>query len=155
MIVWGGRFLDPRHFFHDLDTGGRYDPATDSWTRDLDGDERARRALRTHGGVDGQRDDRLGRESGGLSTGGRYDPATDGWTATSTAADAPEARGDHTAVWTGTEMIVWGGNGQSGPRVEHGWPLRSGDGHVDGDLDRARRARRRAGSTRRCGPERR
>ena len=31
------------------------------------------------------------------------------WTATSTAG-APAAREYHTAVWTGSEMIVWGGN---------------------------------------------
>src|SRR6266550_2544642 len=37
----------------------------------------------------------------------------DTWTATSTTS-APAARADHTAVWTGTEMIVWGGfNGSS------------------------------------------
>ena len=33
---------------------------------------------------------------------------TDQWGATSTA-NAPEARLNHTAVWTGSEMIVWGG----------------------------------------------
>jgi hypothetical protein len=33
----------------------------------------------------------------------------DTWTATSTA-NAPDARSGHTAVWTGSEMIVWGGN---------------------------------------------
>jgi hypothetical protein len=32
----------------------------------------------------------------------------DTWTATSTA-NAPTARAGHTAVWTGSEMIVWGG----------------------------------------------
>jgi hypothetical protein len=32
----------------------------------------------------------------------------DSWTAT--AADRPIRRTDHTAVWTGSEMIVWGGN---------------------------------------------
>src|SRR5882724_6527058 len=32
----------------------------------------------------------------------------DSWTATSTT-NAPTARYGHTAVWTGTEMIVWGG----------------------------------------------
>ena len=32
----------------------------------------------------------------------------DTWTATTTA-NAPVARTHHTAVWTGTEMIVWGG----------------------------------------------
>ena len=41
-------------------------------------------------------------------TGATYDPSTDNWTATSTG-NAPSARGKHTAVWTGTEMIVWGG----------------------------------------------
>ena len=37
----------------------------------------------------------------------------DTWTATSTT-NAPSARAGHTAVWTGSEMIVWGG-GASGP----------------------------------------
>ena len=32
----------------------------------------------------------------------------DTWTATTTA-NAPEARFFHTAVWTGREMIIWGG----------------------------------------------
>jgi len=43
-----------------------------------------------------------------VNTGGRYNPSTDSWTATSTA-NAPDGRHSHTAVWTGTEMIVWGG----------------------------------------------
>ena len=42
------------------------------------------------------------------STGGRYNPITNSWTSTSTAS-APSARIYHTAVWTGNEMIVWGG----------------------------------------------
>ena len=43
-----------------------------------------------------------------LNTGGRYNPNADIWTATSTA-NAPSARESHTAVWTGSEMIIWGG----------------------------------------------
>jgi len=43
-----------------------------------------------------------------LNSGGRYNPATDTWVATSTAK-APAPRDFHAAVWTGTEMIVWGG----------------------------------------------
>src|SRR5206468_7698560 len=43
-----------------------------------------------------------------LNTGGRYNPGTDSWTATSTT-NAPNPRINHTAVWTGSEMIVWGG----------------------------------------------
>ena len=46
-----------------------------------------------------------------LNTGGRYDPGTDTWTATS-MTNAPTARDYHTAVWTGREMIVWGGYDQ-------------------------------------------
>jgi hypothetical protein len=45
-----------------------------------------------------------------LNTGGVYDPGADTWAATSTA-NAPAAREMHTAVWTGSEMIVWGGLG--------------------------------------------
>jgi len=45
-----------------------------------------------------------------LNTGGRYNPSTDSWTATSTTG-APAARDFHTAVWTGSQMIIWGGAG--------------------------------------------
>src|SRR5436190_14671063 len=43
-----------------------------------------------------------------LYSGGRYNPGTDSWTPTSTV-NVPSARWDHTAVWTGSEMIVWAG----------------------------------------------
>jgi hypothetical protein len=46
--------------------------------------------------------------AGYVNTGGRYSPSSDSWTATSTAS-APDGRERHTAVWTGNEMIVWGG----------------------------------------------
>ena len=46
--------------------------------------------------------------SGYLNSGSRYNPTTDSWTATSTSG-VPAARSQHTAVWTGSEMIVWGG----------------------------------------------
>jgi N-acetylneuraminic acid mutarotase len=42
-------------------------------------------------------------------TGGRYNPSTDSWTATSTT-NVPSARFFQTAVWSGSEMIVWGGD---------------------------------------------
>jgi hypothetical protein len=44
-----------------------------------------------------------------VNTGGVYDPANDTWTATLADATAPLSRTSHTAVWTGTKMIVWGG----------------------------------------------
>ena len=40
--------------------------------------------------------------------GARYNPATNSWTPVA-GTGAPNARTYHTAVWTGTEMIVWGG----------------------------------------------
>ena len=52
------------------------------------------------GGDDGSSD---------INTGGRYDSGTDSWMATSTT-NAPDGRELHTAVWTGSEMIVWGGS---------------------------------------------
>ena len=52
-----------------------------------------------------------------LNTGGRYDPSTASWTPTSTA-NVPSARYLHPTVWTGSQMIVWGGN--------NGGPLNSG-----------------------------
>jgi hypothetical protein len=43
-----------------------------------------------------------------LNTGGRYNPGTNNWTATSTS-NPPDGRDSHTVVWTGSEMIIWGG----------------------------------------------
>src|SRR5262249_474210 len=44
-----------------------------------------------------------------LQTGAQYDPVTDQWVPTS-LTNVPAKRGQHSAIWTGTEMIVWGGN---------------------------------------------
>jgi hypothetical protein len=43
-----------------------------------------------------------------LASGGSYDPATDTWTATS-SINAPAARAGHSAIWSGSDLIVWGG----------------------------------------------
>ena len=52
-----------------------------------------------------------------MNTGGRYDPSTDTWTPTSTGANLPEARDAFETAWTGSRMIVWGGedHGQGTP----------------------------------------
>ena len=42
-------------------------------------------------------------------TGGSYVPSSNSWTEM-TAAGAPDGRFQHSAVWTGSEMIVWGGS---------------------------------------------
>jgi hypothetical protein len=43
-----------------------------------------------------------------LASGGSYDLLTDTWTAISREG-APNALEDFSAVWTGTDMIIWGG----------------------------------------------
>src|SRR5204862_5855995 len=97
----------------DLNTGGRYDPATDSWTATSTTNAPDARWYHTAVWTGSQMIVWGGYGfSGYLNTGGRYDPSTDSWTATS-ITNAPEARHYHTAVWTGSEMIVWGGQGDT------------------------------------------
>jgi hypothetical protein len=43
-----------------------------------------------------------------LNTGGRYNPTTNVWTSMSSAG-APIGRRLHTGIWSGSELIVWGG----------------------------------------------
>jgi N-acetylneuraminic acid mutarotase len=117
MIVWGG-LADPSD--DPVATGGRYDPAGDSWRPTSIAAAPGARATHTAvwtgtemilwGGVG---------DTAILNDGGRYNPSSDVWQTTSTAA-APSQRRHHGAVWTGTEMVVWGGsNGGSeiGPSV--------------------------------------
>ncbi len=113
MIVWGGIYFDGSNFIF-LNTGGRYNPDTDTWA--VTSTTNAPSARDSHtavwtgsemivwGGTDG---------NNYLNTGGRYNPGTDSWTATNTI-NAPSARDSHTAVWIGSEMIVWGGFGGGG-----------------------------------------
>jgi N-acetylneuraminic acid mutarotase len=54
-----------------------------------------------------------------LNSGARYDPLTDSWSPTSIAG-APSPRNAHAAVWTGTEMLIYGGNGTNGAATSGG-----------------------------------
>jgi N-acetylneuraminic acid mutarotase len=110
MVVWGGLIGEGKSagFFQ---TGGRYDPVSDTWAPTAITDAPEKRAWHTAvwtGSLmvvwGGKRD----VFSGYLNTGGRYDPLTDTWTPTATL-NAPAARKRHTAVWTGSRVIVWGG----------------------------------------------
>ena len=108
MIVWGG--LSDSGYSN---TGGRYNPSTDSWT-----------PVSTTGAPSARKDHTAvwtgtqmivwgGYNGAALKTGGQYDPSGDTWTATSISG-APGVRYGHTAVWTDSQMIVWGGwNGAS------------------------------------------
>ena len=50
-----------------------------------------------------------GGDMSGLDNGARYNVAANIWTPLPTL-DAPAARRQHTAVWDGTQMIIWGGH---------------------------------------------
>jgi len=114
MVVWGGAsFYDGS--YHPLNTGGSYNPATDTWTPTSTTSAPSARynlaavwtgsLMVVWGGFDSI--------SPYLNTGGRYDPATDSWSATSMIG-APSTRYNHTAVWTGGLMVIWGGYGPNG-----------------------------------------
>src|SRR5262245_44879357 len=110
MIVWGGKIAG-----NNLNSGARYDPATDS-----------RRPISITGAPSPRyrhtavwTGTRMviwgGQLSGGpgMADGARYDPLMDTWSSTS-LTNAPSGRYSHTAVWTGKQMIVWGGANAGG-----------------------------------------
>ena len=105
MIVWGGI---AGFFYSPLNTGGKYNPSTDSWTTTSTINAPAGRSSHTAVWTGTEMIVWGGYNGSYLRTGGRYNPDSDTWIATSTA-NAPAARGYHTAVWTGSHMIVWGG----------------------------------------------
>jgi Bacterial Ig-like domain len=116
MIVWGGSDLGGSNL---TNTGGRYSPLSDNWTSTPTAGAPTPRIEHTAvwtgnemivwGGI---------ADTGLTNSGGRFDPAAaagvGAWTATSSSG-APSPRFGHTAVWTGTEMIVWGGDAGFGP----------------------------------------
>jgi N-acetylneuraminic acid mutarotase len=117
MIVWGGYYselvssllLGSGTNEIALNDGGRYRPATDTWTAmNSSGAPTAR--YRASAVWTGSRMVVWGGSDldGVLGNGGRYDPSANAWTSVSTVG-APVARTGHTAAWTGTRMVVWGG----------------------------------------------
>lgn len=109
LVVWGGDGHSPPY---ELGDGARYNPLTDSWVPMGSNGTLSRRSY--HSSV--WTGDELiiwGGWRGGqglpeANDGARYNPATDRWMAIA-GGGAPSARRSHSAVWTGTEMIVWGG----------------------------------------------
>ena len=103
------------YWSHPTALGGLYDPAADSWRRisglnvPLLQDSAAvwtgSECLIWGSFSNAAQELRVG--------GGRYALASDTWSALSQDG-APTAREDHRAVWTGSEMLVWGGEDLSG-----------------------------------------
>ncbi len=107
MIVWGGVTAGVY-----VNTGGRYNPVTDTWTATTTTNAPSVRAFGSavwtgsemivFGGVS---------SSAVLGDGGRYNPAlgANGTWSTLSTTSAPGLRYFHTAVWSGSGMIVYGG----------------------------------------------
>jgi N-acetylneuraminic acid mutarotase len=115
LLAWGGS----QYYY--TTPGARYDPANDSWR------------LMTQDNAPSERFDDgpaiwTGKEMliwGGLAAGtleflrdgARYDPALDRWTPISLNGD-PAPRWGHMSVWTGRDMLVWGGLPEYGERYD-------------------------------------
>ncbi len=108
MIVWGGLEAVGGG---KLSSGGMYDPLQDLWAATNPADAPAARSGHT-AVVDAS--GRMivwgGTIAGGnpIASGGLLDPGANSWSAL-TASGAPTGRDQHTAVWSGSRMIVWGG----------------------------------------------
>ena len=114
MILWGGYYRDVNGNPHYFSTGGRYSPSGDSWVATpLWGAPRAAHtavwtgsAMLIFGGFIVYPDN----TSEYLAAGLQYFPS---WQILSTV-NQPSGRAGHTAVWTGSQMIVWGGGNAAG-----------------------------------------
>jgi hypothetical protein len=130
MLVWsvrGGR-------------GAQYDPAADRWREMSEQDAPRRwtaaasvwtgRWLVVWGGAPvrssttGDAGQVSGKPAPGLPEyGAAYDPSSDSWRPVPTPGSPPfssPGHQRHTAVWTGAEMLVWGGEGAVGNSYSHG-----------------------------------
>lgn len=110
MIIWGGW-----NGSSNLNSGGRYNLLTNSWGPPL-ATTAAPSARKKHSAVwTGTEMIIWGGDSGVSVTapkndGLKYNPATNTWGPPLSAVNAPSSRHYHTAVWTGTHMIIWGGD---------------------------------------------
>jgi N-acetylneuraminic acid mutarotase len=118
LIVWGGG-VDGQF----LNTGARYIPATDTWQ--VTSPYGAPSPRWFHAAVWtgsemivwGGRPDFF--SSGNLNDGARYQPNTDTWALLSNEG-APTGRSQCVAVWSGSEMIIWGGETEGGVPLADG-----------------------------------
>ena len=129
--VWGGVGAISGTY---LDTGGRYDPATDSWTTTSTTGAPEERYYHTavwsaaaemmigggYGDVSGHH----------VTPVGDTTPATDSWIATG-VTERTDVSYQHTAVWTDNEMIVWGGYSPFNGYLNTGGAIQSRYRHLD------------------------
>ena len=123
MIIWGG-FGEGDGGVVNRRDGALFDPANNVWRQVSTRGAPSARFFHTGlwtgeemliwGGFSESRM-RLDQRQGDafLNTGGCYDPATDTWREI-TITGAPSKRIHPAAVWTGREMIIWGGGNSAG-----------------------------------------
>ena len=121
VIIWGGAVPGGAA----LNTGSVYNPATNTWTAmSTTGAPVARRLHTATWSTTTNRMIVWGGSptsfGGEMNTGGLYDPATNTWTGATSTTNAPSVRNNHNAVWTGTEMIILGGQFSSGTAINTG-----------------------------------
>ncbi|RJS27918.1 hypothetical protein DRW03_00345 [Corallococcus sp. H22C18031201] len=126
MLIWGGEEPTGRRVLGD---GARYEPRRDTWgALPSLGAPSPRRyhtvvwtgaELLVWGGSGDATQDIA------LDDGAAWSPTTNAWRALSRTG-APRARWAHTSVWTGTELLIWGGLGCT--RDATGNPERCADG---------------------------
>lgn len=113
MIVWGGyKYIGPGGTSIALNDGGSFNLLTEQWTPISNVNAPSKRhdnpavwtgeEMLIWGGYNFPWDNTY------TNTGGAYNPVTDSWT-TMPLNNAPTARKAHVAVWTGDQMIIWGG----------------------------------------------
>ncbi|MFC1525116.1 kelch repeat-containing protein, partial [Planctomycetota bacterium] len=115
MIVWGGT----GNGTSGLNSGAIYDMALDIWTTmGTDSAPTGRwrfSSVWTDAGSNSWNNKIIvwGGYNGTnpLADGATYDPSINSWTTMTATTNAPSARMYHSAVWTGTRMIIWGGDG--------------------------------------------
>ena len=123
IIVWGGnrRYVYGNVFARWLNTGGRYNPVANTWSAVTTSNAPAERVYHTAVWTGSEMIIWGGQGASYYSqdpqpvfkNGGRYNPIANSWTAI-TLTNAPTQRYLHTAVWTGSEMLVWGGDHGAG-----------------------------------------
>ena len=105
MIVWGGQDATG-----DVNDGKSYDPTTDQWTPissvGAPTPRQAATAIWTGQEMVVWGGSVLSGTRNAVNSGARYSPAMDAWVGATPTTGAPTARQSHSAVWTGTRMVV-------------------------------------------------
>jgi hypothetical protein len=144
MIIWGGCHEGEQTLYacggdKYLDGGAIYSPDDGTWTTISSIDAPSKRAEAESAWSGSDAEDSMKNRLliwGGCTTGdgcetrlndgGIYDPANDRWTSIKSSSDSPAPRVHHSVVWTGSELIIWGGHPSNAQSSTIATPLKDG-----------------------------